>query len=332
MPRWLLYCLFSGWVSVLWADDSQPLYIAVNEQSPGFYQLAWRIPATFKADNIPTVVLPDFCQPVMAGHSPRVGVGRMQQLYRCDQALPGHGPEWGFPRYKPSTSTLVKYQALSGEQHTRLLSPGETRWIIPLAETPSRIAKDYTLLGMQHIWAGTDHLLFVLCLLWIAGSWRRVLITITGFTVAHSITLVLSALQWVSLPVPPVEAVIALSIVYLATEIVKDKKETLTWRYPIAVSSAFGLLHGFGFAAALAEIGLPQTELLTGLVFFNLGVEIGQIVFAGAALLLMAGFKQYLFPLLTQYRWALHSRYLSAYAIGTLASYWLIERSLGFVV
>jgi len=117
----------------------------------------------------------------------------------------------------------------------------------------------------------------LLCYRGIAGSLRRILATITGFTVAHSITPVLSALEWVRLPVPPV---MALSIVFLASEIIKGRRNNLTSRHPIAVSSAFGLLHGFGFAAVLSEVSLPQAELLTGLLFFNLGVEIRQVIFA----------------------------------------------------
>ena len=158
------------------------------------------------------------------------------------------------------------------------------------------------------------------------------LVTITGFTIAHSITLALSALQWVRLPVPPVEAVIALSIVFLATEIVKENKYTLTWRHPIAVSSSFGLLHGFGFAAALAEIGLPQTELLTGLVFFNVGVEVGQVAFACVALLVIALLKYCMALWLVRNRWEKRFGHVPAYAIGTVASYWLVERCVGFVV
>ena len=235
-----------------------------------------------------------------------------------------------FPLYQPATSILIKYKALNGEQHTRLLSPDENQWQIPEAESPSRVALDYTLLGVQHIWAGIDHLLFLLCLLWIAGTERRVVITITGFTLAHSLTLALSALEWIRLPMPPVEAVIALSIIFLAVEIVKNNKQTLTWRYPVAVSSSFGLLHGFGFAAALEEIGLPQTELVTGLLFFNVGVEIGQLIFALGSIIIKRFFKQYLIPHLHPGSWQNTSRYGSGYLVGGLASFWLIERSVLF--
>ena len=334
---WVLCLCFAP---LVWSDDSQPLYIEINEkpaETEHLYQVGWRIPATFKANNLPAILLPTSCHQRtfsdVSNNRPTYSVQAKQPqgFYQCQQPLAGQAVELRFPQFNPSTSTLIKYRSLSGEQHTRLLSPSENSWVVPLAETPSRIIKDYTVLGMQHIWAGTDHLLFVLCLLWIAGSLRRVLITITGFTVAHSLTLALSALEWVRLPVPPVEAVIALSIVFLATEIVKGNKQTLTWRYPIAVSSSFGLLHGFGFAAALDEIGLPQTELITGLLFFNVGVEIGQVVFAMAALLVMALLKRLILALRVQDNFQDQARFLSAYGIGGVASFWLVERCVGFV-
>lgn len=317
-------------------DDSQPLYIELIERSipdekeQTQYQLQWRLPASTKINNAPVITLPTQCRPGdEVVNSPPSTVQR--RFYQCDSSLAGSYIEIAYPRYNPSMSSIIKYHSLSGEQHTRLLSPAETRWQIPRAEIKSRIVKDYAAIGIQHIWAGTDHLLFLLCLLWIAGSPRRVLITITGFTVAHSVTLTLSALQLVRLPVPPIEAVIALSIVFLATEIVKNNPQTLTWRYPIAVSSSFGLLHGFGFAAALAEIGLPQTELFTGLLFFNIGVEIGQIIFVGGALLLFYLVKQYIVPCNSTRRLTEPARIVCSYSIGSLAVFWLVERTASFL-
>ena len=326
------------------ADDSQPLFVEVEELSvlpdkAYTYAVNWRLPANLKANNLPLIALPDGCINNRMGEGARARVEsparfglNQQQRVHCKSALAGQTVAITYSRFNPSTSTLIKYRALNGEEHTRLLAPSEKQWQIPSAETPSRVAYDYTVLGMQHIWIGLDHLLFLLCLLWIAGSWKRVLITITGFTVAHSITLILSALQWLRLPVQPVEAVIALSIVFLATEIAKNNRQTLTWRYPIAVSSSFGLLHGFGFAAALAEIGLPQTELMTGLLFFNLGVEIGQVIFAAAALGTIAALRYLLRRVLAQRDSAAALQRFSAYGIGSLASFWLIERCVGFVV
>lgn len=326
----LMGCLlmFSA-VRPVWADDSQPLYIEISEQTSEAYQVQWRLPATSRADNIPAIELPGFCQPVnRAGGSTSALVKR--DLYRCEQGLAGATVAVVYPRYFPSTSSLIKFKALNGEQHTQLLRPGESSWLIPVAETPSRIAHTYTVLGVQHILIGIDHLLFVLCLLWIAGSVRRVLITITGFTVAHSITLVLSAMDWVRVPVPPVEAVIALSIVFLATEIAKNQRHTLTWRYPVVVSSSFGLLHGFGFAAALAGIGLPQTEVLTGLLFFNIGVELGQVAFALVVVSAVALVERFLQPWLEAHRLVQGARVITSYGIGGIAAFWLVERCMVF--
>jgi hydrogenase/urease accessory protein HupE len=169
---------------------------------------------------------------------------------------------------------------------------------------------------------GYDHLLFVLCLVLLLNGARRVVATVTAFTVAHSITLVATTLELISLPGPPVEAAIALSIVFLAVEIVKREPDAprLSERIPWVVAFLFGLLHGFGFAGALAEIGLPQGEVPMALLTFNLGVEAGQIVIVIGAMLTL---------------WALHranalyaarARMFSAYAIGSVAAMWLLQR------
>jgi hydrogenase/urease accessory protein HupE len=193
------------------------------------------------------------------------------------------------------------------------------------------VATTYLKFGVEHIWQGTDHLLFVACLLFIAGTARRILITITGFTIAHSITLSLAALDWVHIAVPPVEATIALSIVFLDREIILKRQDTLTWRYPIAVSASFGLLHGFGFASALGDIGLPQTEIPAALIAFNVGVEIGQILFVALILLtiwLLARIQQAssikLDTLLRK------SETIITYGVGSVAMMWTMERVMQF--
>jgi hydrogenase/urease accessory protein HupE len=212
-------------------------------------------------------------------------------------------------------------------------SPEQTEVIIPELESFATVARDYLRLGVRHILEGYDHLLFLACLLLIAGTGRRIFITITGFTLAHSITLALSALGVVHVPIPPVEAAIALSIVFLAVEIVRGNENSLTYRYPIAVASSFGLLHGFGFAAALAETGLPQVEIPAALLFFNLGVELGQILFVIGVVVL--------FQLIRLAARALGDDDLSvralkplqtpaAYAVGILACFWMIQRVATF--
>ena len=212
-----------------------------------------------------------------------------------------------------------------------LLTPSSPAFVVESSPTFASVAMTYLILGFQHIWEGIDHLLFVACLMFIARTWRRILVTITGFTIAHSITLALAALEVVSVPVPPVEATIALSIVFLAVEIAKDKRDSLTWRYPVAVSASFGLLHGFGFASALGAIGLPQTEIPAALLFFNVGVELGQIMFV-ATLLGLVGVL-YLIVKMKGRRdveWMLSLQRPVAYAIGTVAMYWTTERAIFF--
>ena len=178
------------------------------------------------------------------------------------------------------------------------------------------------MLGVEHILGGVDHLLFVLALLLIVRGGKQILITVTAFTAAHSITLVAATLGWVHVPGPPVEAIIALSIVFVAAEIVRglQGKPGLTARAPWVVAFSFGLLHGFGFAGALAEVGLPQKAIPVALLTFNVGVELGQLIFvafvvAVRALLVRVPAKG---PAWTPY--------FMPYAIGSIAMFWVIER------
>ena len=188
------------------------------------------------------------------------------------------------------------------------------------------IAWAYTVLGVEHILGGIDHLLFVLALLLIVRGGKRIVVTITAFTVAHSITLVSASLGLVAVPGPPVEAIIALSIIFVASEVVHglQGKAGLTARAPWIVAFSFGLLHGFGFAGALAEVGLPQVDIPIALLMFNVGVEIGQLLFV-AACLLIAGIANRVFP--RSLAWVSP---LAAYAIGTVATFWTIERVVSF--
>lgn len=298
------------------ADDLRPLYVEIAELDGTDYRVRVKLAPNIPPANAPGVVLPEDCVPDAAG-------GRLR-IYRCTKALYGQTLELRYPQSEPPNTTVVKVFLRSGESHTVALSSGVRQWEMPGPETVGSVAAQYTWLGAEHIWIGFDHLLFLLCLIWIAGSLKRILITITGFTVAHSITLALSALEIIRLPVPPIEAVIALSVVFLASEIVHGPRENLTWRYPVAVSSSFGLLHGLGFAAVLSEIGLPQREVVTGLLFFNVGVEIGQVLFA---LLVVIGLQVVARTgTLNEAR----IRLVAGYCVGSLASYWLLERVVAF--
>lgn len=183
----------------------------------------------------------------------------------------------------------------------------------------------YIVLGTEHILIGFDHLLFVACLVYISGTRKKLLMTITGFTVAHSITLILAATGVLSIPIPPVEAVIALSIVFLAWEIAKNNKDSLSLRYPVLVSSSFGLLHGFGFASVLADIGLPETEKIMALLCFNIGVEIGQLLFVTALFIVFYVMSKLYKPLTKD-----TLRFPVSYLCGSLASIWMLERLAAF--
>ena len=195
----------------------------------------------------------------------------------------------------------------------------------------------YLRLGIEHILFGFDHLLFVLALVILVRDWRRVALTVTAFTVAHSITLAAATLGLINVPGPPVEAAIALSIVLVAVEIVNARRgvPSLTARWPWLVAFCFGLLHGFGFASALAEVGLPHHAIPIALLFFNLGVEIGQLVLVAVVLTAGEQFRRAialrLKPVLVQ-RTVDRLDVTAAYVIGAVAAYWIIERTSAFFV
>ncbi len=324
LPAFILV-VFMGLSTSAHSHESRPLHIEINETQANIFALQWKIPPSIPDKSSPAVYL-EGCEKASKAMVMRVSGSLVQkQLFNCGSGLGAVLIQYPFAN--PSVSTMIRLNRLSGGQHTRLLGPEETSWSVPEQESKWGIALEYANLGIKHIWGGIDHLLFLVCLLLIAGTGRRILITVTGFTVAHSVTLALSALDIIHVAIAPVEAMIALSIVFLATEIVRDHRETLTWKYPIAVSGSFGLLHGFGFAAVLSEIGLPQTELVTGLLFFNVGVEIGQIVFVLAVIAVIKALKHIMLDIKQP-----QIEKPAAYVVGILATYWMIERITGFWV
>src|SRR5262245_18519889 len=220
------------------------------------------------------------------------------------------------------TDALVRVEYADGTSWTGRFTPREPAAAIPASDTALSVADIYLTLGIEHILFGIDHLLFVLGLLIITrGSWLLVK-TVTAFTVAHSITLALATLGFVHVPQAPVEATIALSIVFVAAEIVRRDpgKPGIAARAPWVVAFCFGLLHGLGFAGALSEIGLPDGHIPLALLFFNLGVEAGQLIFVGAVLSIVAAARR---AHLALPAWAAR---VPAYAIGSVAMLWTIQR------
>ena len=248
-------------------------------------------------------------------------------IVRCgEQGLRGTFAIEGVGRQQYS-AVLAKVYWLDGQSRVLTLTAAQSKVQLYGSAEDRRgtveIARAYTVLGVEHILTGYDHLLFVMSLLFLVGFNRRLLYTITAFTLAHSLTLALAALGLLTLRSPPVEATIALSIVLVAGEALHDRK-TLARRWPAVVAFLFGLVHGLGFAGALKDIGLPQHNLSVALLTFNVGVEVGQLMVVAAAYLAYRALAAW--PRLAV------GRAPALYAIGTVAAYWSIERIAGIVV
>lgn len=308
------------------ADDNRPLTVTIKAEDAGRFRATWKIPVNIDQTHRPELVPGDDCD--ITGNrrnwSDPMGHWR-EELWQCREGLSGSAIQIVYPYANPGLATIVRFTPNPGsEPQTVLLQPLDHSFALPKPGEEQDGFVEFLGLGVKHILIGFDHLLFVAGLIFIAGTLRRVLATITGFTIAHSITLALAALDIVRLPIGAVEAAIALSLIFLAVEIVKAPRDTLTWRQPMVVASAFGMLHGFGFAAVLAEIGLPQQGLIVALLGFNLGVELGQLAFVALVLVVLRAVA-----LMTrQTAERLPVARLAGYCVGTLASFWLFQRLL----
>lgn len=302
------------------AHDSRPLFIQVTEVEAGIIKIEWNTPSSLGTSQTPQVILGLPCKIV-----PNHGSYTMRNInaYTCPQGLSSESIFITYPNYNPSLSTLVRVKFKTGETRTAILSPDISEWQIPAQESFSAVIRTYFILGVKHIMSGLDHLLFLAALIYIARRPKRILTMITGFTVAHSITIVLVALNVVHVSVIAIEVIIAFSIIFLAREIAGNNQNSLTWRHPILVAGGFGLVHGGGFASALTELGLPQTEKITGLLFFNLGIEAGQILVVFILLFLWLIFS-FLRQIIKFKNYRIHS--LLGYSLGVIATYWLFSR------
>jgi len=309
----------------LQAHEVRPGYLQLKQIDQQTYEMFWKVPSIGDAAPKLRVVLP--------GNPEITQIGRPQfsgTFIVFNYHVKFKGPLSGQTLFieglkKTLIDVLVRIEYLTGEEVVFMLQPDKDQMVVPGRTTTWDVIKTYTYLGMIHIWMGIDHLLFVLALMIITLGFKKILKTITAFTVAHSITLSLSILGYASLPGPPVEAVIALSIVFLAVEIlrIQEGKQTLTSRKPWLVAFVFGLLHGFGFAGALTDVGLPQTEIPLALAFFNVGVEIGQIAFVIVVLMALWALRKL--------NWKKGSyQKIAPYAIGSVAAFWVVERVVGF--
>jgi hydrogenase/urease accessory protein HupE len=310
------------------AHESRPAYLEVNETAPGRYDLLWRTPVLSGMRLPVALLLPADARnvsPPAVRELPDSLIER--RLVELDGGLAGKRIEFAGLQ-ATITDVLVRVQLRDGVYSTSLVHPSRP-WIeIAPPRGAFGVAGAYLRHGIEHILLGYDHLLFVLALILIVRGTRSLVWTITAFTAAHSITLALATLGVVRVPAPPVEATIALSILLLAGEIVRLQRgePSLTARWPWLVAFAFGLLHGFGFAGALAGIGLPRGDIPLALFTFNVGVELGQLVFIAVVLGLMRLAKRIR---LTGFLQA-YLRPAAPYGIGILASFWFFERLSAF--
>jgi len=337
-----LALLLGVWAALLvhsaQCDELRPGYLELRQTASDTYSLLFKIPALGEDLRLALYVnLPEGASDAVppqarfggGAYVERRTIRRGGGLARQTIAIEGLS--------RTSTDILVRIENLGGATQTERLSPTRTAFVVQAAPGSWEVAKTYLRLGIEHILFGFDHLLFVLALVILVRDWRRVALTVTAFTAAHSITLAAATLGVVNVPGPPVEAAIALSIVLVAVEIVNARRgiPSLTARWPWLIAFCFGILHGFGFAGALAEVGLPNHAIPIALLFFNLGVEVGQLAFVAAILVTGELVRRAMarhFGRAPIQRTADWLDVTAAYAIGVLAAYWLIERTSAFFV
>ncbi|RMI15686.1 HupE/UreJ family protein [Sinorhizobium meliloti] len=330
----VVWFLLAAIIGEAQAHDLRPAYLGITERVPDSYSVLWKAPALGDRRLAIYPRLPESAKET----TPRNGVF-LNDAYverwtvRAPNGFAGQSIAIdGLPDSR--TDVLVRIEKLNGGTQTVRLTPASPFFEVPAAQGWQQVAAAYLRLGVEHILLGIDHLLFVLALIMLVRGWKQIGVTITAFTVAHSITLAAATLGLINVPGPPVEAAIALSIVLVAVETVNSTngRDSLTVRFPWLVAFPFGLLHGLGFAGALREVGLPEHAIPVALLFFNIGVELGQLFFVAAVLFVFEILRRVTFPFLRAEpnRSQGRVRFGGAYGIGAVASFWLIERVSGF--
>ena len=323
----LLFGSICGSSAELLAHEGRPVYIQLNEtvdQSSTRYRLLWKTPPVLAAGTEPRIALQGKgCNVEMFGIPQQPLIG--SKVYVCEQRPEKLWITIDYPATNPALSSLIVFNGMGGTSQNIFSDPEQQLIHISRNTSMLEIAKQYGQGGIKHMLLGFDHLLFIICLMIVASSIRRILFAATGFTLAHTLTLLLSSLNVISVPAMFVEVLIALSIVLLAVQITKSRhalsNPSFTWRHPVLTATAFGLLHGLGFASVLGELGLPLAIRIPALLFFNLGVEIGQFAFIAATLVFVIGMQKTLQATTNQ-----SLLRVLVFAIGVIASYWMIQR------
>lgn len=323
----MLLMVFASFFGQALAHELQPGSLKVRQLTQDQYEVIWRAPIYYRKAHPAKLQFPDQWKIVS---KPTVKHLPDSALHRHLVRVPDGRITGGVIRFIGLESTItdvfVRFIWLDGSETTAIARPSQP-WVDIVGKRSSwQVAGDFTVLGVDHILSGFDHLTFVLALLLIVSGAKRLLITVTSFTLAHSITLAAATLGVMWVPGPPVEATIALSILFLASELVKVNRglPSLTAQYPWIVAFVFGLLHGFGFAGALNDVGLPQHEVPLALLTFNIGVELGQLLFIAAVMTLLIVIRK------LRIEWPRWMQQMPAYGIGSIAAFWFIERITGF--
>jgi len=310
------------------ADEIRPALLDIKEQNTGLFAVTWKVPMRGDRVLAITAQLPTSLELLGSPTVQNVPGARIEHTtYKNNgESLTGQTIVIdGLAALQ--TDVLLLIQLQDGTQHSAILRPASPEFTIPLQASKLKIAVDYWRMGTIHILEGVDHLLFVLALMLIVSGFGSLLKAVTAFTVAHSITLALATLGVVYVPSAPTEAIIALSILFLASEIIHKHNDqiSLTEQYPWLIAFIFGLFHGLGFAGALSEIGVPQHEVPLALLMFNVGVEFGQLLFI-AVVLGLFGLLRRLPVTLPQGAWR-----VLPYSIGSVAAFWTIDRVISFL-
>ena len=309
------------------AHQFAPALLELEEISADRARVTWKQPAVRVQGSQLRPVLPVECRGIGDPQVQLEGTGmKAKWEIECPQGLAGKSV--GVEGIASSQAdVLLRINLRDGRHLRQVLKPENPNFVIEADSSRAGVFRDYLGLGAQHIGAGWDHLLFVLALVLLVGWGRSLLWTITAFTAGHSVTLALASLGFVKMPQAPIEAAIALSIFFLAVELtsVKEGKLTLTQKAPWAVAAGFGLLHGLGFAGALAEVGLPTAEIPLALFSFNVGIEIGQLIFVAIVLLVAALLRR------LPWSWPRWSTAVPAYSIGAMAIFWFLQRAAPLV-
>jgi hydrogenase/urease accessory protein HupE len=328
---WLAIALVLGLLlsSPVRAHESRPAYLQLRQVAADTYDVLWKVPGQGEERRLALDVR--FAPDVITTSALRVESAANAVVQRWQVRREGglDGTSIRIDGLETTlTDVLVRLERLDGTTRTARVAPSSPSFVVQAEPLGWEVARTYLVLGVEHILLGLDHLLFVLALVILVQGPRRLLWTITAFTAAHSVTLAAATLGWVHVPAPPVEATIALSIVFVAVEILHAQagRLGLAYRQPWLVAFLFGLLHGLGFAGALSEVGLPGNAIPLALLFFNVGVELGQLSFVVVVLAVLALARR---APGSRPGWIAR---VPAYAIGTVAACWTIDRVLGFWV